>query len=213
MSDIAKLAAEPRTATGSRASKKFRKQGLIPAVVYGHKEEVAHVTVNAEELDRAIRVLHARTFQLTIGAKTDTVLIKELQWDHLGKEMVHVDFERRSLTEIVRVTVPVELRGIPKATGGGVLDQPLHTLHVECPFGSIPDTIRIDITGLTLGNPIHVNELTVPEGVKVLDPGEAVVVQLKLPGVEAVEAPVVEDEGTEPEVLTAKKPKEGEEEE
>lgn len=213
MSEIAKLAAEPRTTTGSRAARKFRKQGLIPAVVYGHKEEVAHVTVNAEELDRAIRVLHARTFQLSIGAKMDTVLIKELQWDHLGKEMVHVDFERRSLTEIVRVTVPVELRGMPKATGGGVLDQPLHTLHVECPFGSIPDTIRIDITGLTLGQPIHVKELTVPEGVKVLDPGEAVVVHLKLPGAEAVEAPVAEGEGAEPEVLTAKKPKEGEEEE
>lgn len=213
MSDIAKLAAEPRTTTGSRASRKFRKQGRIPAVVYGHKEEVAHVTVNAEELDRAIRVLHARTFQLTIGAKTDTVLIKELQWDHLGKEMVHVDFERRSLTELVRVPVPVELRGMPKATGGGVLEQPLHTLHVECQLGSIPDSIRVDITNLTLGEPIHVKELAVPEGVKVLDPGEAVVVQLKLPGVEAVAAPAVEGEAAEPEVLTAKKPKEGEEEE
>jgi large subunit ribosomal protein L25 len=214
MSEIAKLAAEPRTATGSRAARKLRKQGRIPAVVYGHKEEVAHVTVDAEELDRAIRVLHARTFQLSIGGKTDTVLIKELQWDHLGKEMVHIDFERRSLTEIVRVTVPVELRGMPKATGGGVLDQPLHTLHVECEFGSIPDTIRVDISNLTLGAPIHVKELTVPQGVKVLDPGEAVVVHLKLPGAEAVETPAaVEGEAAEPEVLTAKKPKEGEEEE
>jgi len=213
MSDIAKLAAEPRTTTGSRAAKKLRKQGLIPAVVYGHKEEVAHVTVNAEELDRAIRVLHARTFQIAIGSKTDTALIKELQWDHLGKEMVHVDFERRSLTEIVRVTVPVELRGVPKATGGGVLDQPMHTLHIECPFGSIPDSVRVDISNLTLGEPIHVKELTIPEGVKVLDPGEAVVVHLKLPGVEAVAAPAAEGEAAEPEVLTAKKPKEGEEEE
>src|SRR5947208_17088300 len=127
MSDIAKLTAQPRPATGSRAAAKLRKQGLIPAVVYGHKEAVAHVAVSAEELDRAIRKLHARTFSLTVDGKTDTVLIKELQWNHLGDEMVHIDFERRSLSEKVRVTVPVELKNTPKNTGGGVLDQPLHT--------------------------------------------------------------------------------------
>ena len=66
-----------------------------------------------------------------------------------------------------------------------MLDQPLHTLHIECPLGAIPEAIRIDITNLTLGHPIHVKELTLPEGVKVLEAPEAVVVQLKLPGVEA----------------------------
>ena len=93
-------------------------------------------------------------------------------------------------TDRVRVTVPVELRNSPKVTGGGVLDQPYHTLHVECSPVKIPETIRIDITNLTLGHPIHVKELQVPDGVKLLDPPEAVVVQLKLPGVEAA-APVV----------------------
>lgn len=210
--EIPSLTVHPRTAVGSRAAAKLRKKGLIPAVVYGHKEPVAHIAVAAEELDRAIRKLHARTFSLTVDGKTDTVLIKELQWNHLGDEMVHVDFERRSLSEKVKVTVPVELKNTPKNTGGGVLDQPLHTLHVECPLGSIPEAIRIDIVGLTLGNPIHVKELTLPEGVTVLEPPEAVVVQLKLPGVEPTAAPA-EGGPAEPEVLTAKKPKEGEGEE
>ena len=70
-----------------------------------------------------------------------------------------------------------------------MLDQPLHTLHIECPLGAIPESIRIDITNLTLGEPIHVKELTLPEGVRVLEAPEAVVVQLKLPGIEAVVAP------------------------
>jgi large subunit ribosomal protein L25 len=210
MSEIATLAAQPRTAIGSRAAAKLRKQGLIPGVVYGHKEAVTHIAVNAEELDRAIRVLHARTFNLSVDGKTDTVLIKELQWDHLGSVMLHVDFERRSLTERVKVNVPVELRNTPKATGGGVLDQPLHRLHVECPLGSIPEAIRIDITGLTLGSPVHVRELKLPEGVTVLDPPEAVVVQLKLPGAEAAVPGTETTEGAEPEVLTAKKPKDDE---
>jgi large subunit ribosomal protein L25 len=106
----------------------------------------------------------------------------------------------------VRVTVPVELRNSPKATGGGVLDQPLHTLHIECPLGSIPEAIRVDILSLTLGAPIHVRELTLPEGVKVLEAPEAVVVQLKLPGVEAAPAAPAEP-GAGPEVIKPEKKK------
>ncbi len=209
MSDIPALTVKIREGIGSRAAMKLRKQGLLPAVIYGHNEPVAHVAIVAEELDRAIRKLHARTFSLTLDGKTDTVLIKELQWDHLGMKMMHVDFERRSLTERVKVMVPVELRNSPKTTGGGVLDQPFHQLHIECALGSIPDAIRIDILGLTIGHPIHVKELVLPEGVTVLEPAESVVVQLKVPGAEAV---VAEPTGVEPEVLTAKKPKEGEDE-
>ncbi|HET6575725.1 MAG TPA: 50S ribosomal protein L25 [Fimbriiglobus sp.] len=214
MAEIATLTAQPRTAVGSRAAAKLRKQGLVPGVVYGHQQPVAHLAVKAEDLDRAIRVLHARTFALTLDGATDTVLIKELQWDHLGKEMVHVDFERRDLTEKVKVVIPVELKGTPKSTGGGVLDQPLHRLHIECELGKIPEAVRIDITNLTLGEPIHVRELTVPEGVTVLESPEAVVVHLKLPGLQETEAAAPTEPGAaEPEVLTAKKPKEGEEEE
>ncbi|MGL6097640.1 MAG: 50S ribosomal protein L25, partial [Fimbriiglobus sp.] len=156
----------------------------------------------------AIRVLHARTFSLTLDGKAETVLVKELQWDHLGDEMMHVDFERHDLTETVNVVVPIELRNTPKATGGGVLDQPLHRLHVSCALANIPEAIRVDITNLTLGHPIHVRELAMPAGVTATDSPEAIVVQLRLPGAEAV---VADGTGAEPEVLTAKKPKDGEE--
>jgi large subunit ribosomal protein L25 len=189
MSQIVTLKVTPRTGTGSRAAIKLRKQGLVPAVVYGHKEANAAVAVSAEELDRAIRVQHARMLSLELDGKSETVLIREVQWDPFGKQMMHVDFERKSATEKVKVTIPVELRNTPKVTGGGVLDQPLHALHIECSLGAIPEAIRIDITNLTLGEPIHVKELSLPEGVRVLEPPEAVVVQLKLPGAEAVVAP------------------------
>lgn len=200
------LKTTPRTQSGSSAAIKLRKKGLVPAIVYGHKLANAQIAVNAEELDRAIRVQHVRVLDLDIDGKVETVLIRELQWDYLGKQMIHVDFERKDRAELVRVTVPVELRNAPKATGGGVLDQPLHTLHVECPLGSIPDAIRIDLTNLTLGNPIHVKELVLPEGIKVLEPPEAVVVQLKLPGIEPVAATIAEP-GAGPEVIKAEKKK------
>jgi large subunit ribosomal protein L25 len=217
MSQIVTLKVTPRTGKGSRAAIKLRKQGLVPAVVYGHKEANAAVAVSAEELDRAIRVLHARMLSLELDGKSETVLIREVQWDPFGKQMMHVDFERKSASEKVKVTIPVELRNTPKVTGGGVLDQPLHTLHIECSLGSIPEAIRIDITNLVLGEPIHVKELALPEGVRVLEPPEAVVVQLKLPGIEAVVAPtaVAAAPGTtpaEPEVIKKEKKVEEEEE-
>jgi len=210
MSQAVTLKATPRTGTGSRAAVKLRKSGLVPGVVYGHKKDTASVAVSAEELDRAIRIQHVRMLELEIDGKPETVLIREVQWDVYGKHMIHVDFERKSRTDKVKVTVPVELRNAPKQTGGGVLDQPLHKLHIECLLGSIPEAIRIDVTNLTLGHPIHVRELTLPEGVQVLEAPEAVVVQLKLPGVEAEPTPV--DAGVGPEVIKPEK-KKGEDEE
>lgn len=206
MSESITLKASPRPAVGSRATAKLRKEGLVPAIVYGHKLENAIICVSAEELDRAIRVLHLRMLSIQINGTAETVLIREVQWDPFGKQMLHVDFERKSASEKVKVTVPVELRNAPKQTGGGVLDQPLHTLHIECPLGSIPEAIRIDITNLTLGAPIHVKELVLPEGVRVLESAEAVVVQLKLPGAEAVvAAPILPGSTSEPEVIKKEK--------
>lgn len=190
MAEAVTLQAEPRKGSGSRDSKKLRKQGRIPGVVYGHKEANSAITVKADELDRAIRVQHARTLNLSIDGKTETVLIRELQWDFLGKEMIHVDFLRKDASERVKVTVPVELRNTPKTMGGGVLDQPTHILHVECAFSDIPkDPIRVDITNLVLGAPIHVKELQIPANLTVLDNPDQVVVQVKLPGAEATAAP------------------------
>lgn len=204
MAETVKLQAQPRTGSGSRAALKLRRQGLVPGIVYGHKEANVSVAVKADELDRAIRVQHARVLDLQLDGKSETVLIRELQWDYLGKEMLHIDFARVSATDKVRVTVPVELRNTPKATGGANLDQPFHTLHVECSPTDIPEAIRIDITNLTLGAPIHVRELTLPPGVTVLEPPETVVVQLKLGGAEPAAAAPAEP-GAGPEVIKKEK--------
>lgn len=214
MSVTVSLATEPRSGTGSRVAQKLRKSGRIPAVIYGHKEAVVPVSVDAKELHRAIVLQHARVLDLKVGNKTETVLIRELQWDHLGSEMVHADFARVSKDEKVRVTVPVKLKNAPKSMGGGVLDQPFHQVHIECLAIAIPDSITIDITDLTMGQPIHVSDLSLPEGVKVLEAPEGVVVQLKMPGAEAAVATAipVDAAGTGPEVIKKEKKAEDEEE-
>jgi large subunit ribosomal protein L25 len=128
-----------------------------------------------------------------------------------------VDFRRVSKDERVRTTVEIELRGVaPGTTAGGVLDQPLHKIHIECPAMSIPESIRVKIDQLVVGQAIHVKELDLPAGVKALEDPDLVVVQVKLQQVELPEPTAVaptEATVAEPEVITKKKEKPAEEEE
>ncbi|CAN5149686.1 50S ribosomal protein L25/general stress protein Ctc [soil metagenome] len=205
MSTAVTLVTEPREPGNTRTAKKLRKTGKVPAVIYGHKQEPVHISVAYDALDKAIRVQHARVLDLTINGKAEKVLIRELQWDHLGSFMLHADFERVDANERVKVTIPVKLKNAPKNTGGGNLDQPLHALHIECLAIAIPEDHTIDITTLTLGHPIHVSDLKLPEGVVVLEAKEMVVVQLKLPGAEAVDATLPVEGGVGPEVIKKEK--------
>ncbi len=210
MSDIVSLEVQPRTTTGGRAAAKIRKQGLIPGIIYGHKLDAVMVAVPFKELNHAIRVQHARTLRISLNGKSETVLIRELQWDYLGKDMMHIDFWRVDESERVKVVVPVELRGVPKTSAGAVLDQPMHQVNIECAATAIPEFIRVDISTMTLATPIYVSDLQLPPGVTALDAPESLVVHLKVPG---AEPEPTETTGTEPEVLTTKKPKDEETEE
>lgn len=214
MADALTLKTDARTGKGSRDAARLRKAGRVPAVVYGHKEAVASVTVSKDELLSALRH-HARTLKLVVDGKTDTVLIQEVQHDHLGSDVLHVDFRRVSADERVRTQVEVELRGTaPGTSQGGVLDQPLHRVHIECPALAIPESIRVRIDGLLIGQAIHVKELELPAGVKALEDPDQVVVQVKEQKVLAVEPTPGAEPGTaEPEVITKKKETPAEEEE
>jgi large subunit ribosomal protein L25 len=214
MAETLKLTTEPRTGQGSRDATRLRKAGRVPAVVYGHKETPVSVSVSRDELAAALRH-HARTLDLQLAGKTETVLIQQIQHDHLGTALMHIDFRRVSKDERVRTTVEIEVRGTaPGATGGGVLDQPLHKIHVECPATAIPDSIRVKIDGLLLGQAIHVKELELPPGVKALDDGDLVVVQVKMQQMAVPEPTTLApaEGAAEPEVITKKKEKPAEEE-
>src|SRR6516162_1813134 len=138
MAESVVLVTEKRDTRGTRQARKLRAQGRVPAVVYGHKEETLSVTVSSGDLVSAIR--HgARVVDLQSEGKLQKAQIAELQWDHLGVEVLHVDFRRVAADERIHVTVPVEVRGIaPGVTAGGVLDQPIHVLSVECAADSVP---------------------------------------------------------------------------
>jgi large subunit ribosomal protein L25 len=211
MAESVVLEAEKRAGRGTRKAEKLRAAGKIPAVIYGHKKETLSVSLPGEELLNAI--LHkARVLDLRTDGAVQKVLIRELQWDHLGKELLHVDFERIRADERVEVSVPIELRGIaPGVTAGGLLDQPLHTLTIECLAISIPESIRVPIGELQLDGAIHVRDLTLPPGVKAVTDPDAIVVHITAPAAEPAAAPAEAAASAEPEVIGRKAAEEGEE--
>jgi large subunit ribosomal protein L25 len=188
MAETLVLTTEKRQGRGSRKARHLRAEEKVPGVIYGHKEETVSVSLSAHDLSQAIR--HgARVVDLKTDKGVETAQIVELQYDHLGKEILHVDFKRVSRDERIKIDVRVELRGIaPGVTAGGVLDQPLHTLHIECLAVSIPDSIRVNIGELQIDGAIHVKDVKAPEGVKILNDPDAIVVH--------VTAPVAEPEPT-----------------
>jgi large subunit ribosomal protein L25 len=205
----AQVSAKSRKELGTRANRRLREAGMLPGVVYGHKEAIVPVTLPKKEVvDHLTRGAHL--FDLTLDGKNEKVLVKEVQYDHLGMEVIHVDFARVSLDEKVKVTVPVELKGEPKgAADGGVLQQVIKELEVECLVTEIPEAIRHNISEMALNDVVHISDLKLPTGVKVLQDGDLIVATVK--EILEVVAPVAAEEGAaEPEVI-GRKPAEGEE--
>jgi large subunit ribosomal protein L25 len=212
--DAVTLATRPRPDHGKRASRHLREQGLIPGIVYGHKEAAVPVALDRKELETALRH-NARVVDLRLDGKTELAVIQEVQHDHLGKEVLHIDFKRVSKDERIVVSVRIELKGTPAGLGGGhILEQPLHELEIECPAFAIPESIRVNVTTLQLHHPIHVKELTLPPEVTALNDPDLVVVQISTtaPEPEAPVAAPAEGEGAEPEIVGRRvKEEEGEE--
>src|SRR2546430_1155307 len=146
MAKSAQITAKPRPELGSRANKRLRDAGFVPGVVYGHKEAVVPVTLPRKELSNHLS--HgAHVFDLALDGKSEKVLVKEVQYDPLGIEVIHVDFARVSLDERVEVTVPLELKGTPKGEAdGGVLQQILSELEIECLVTETPEAIRHNVS-------------------------------------------------------------------
>jgi large subunit ribosomal protein L25 len=200
----AQVSAKSRKELGTRANRRLRDAGMLPGVIYGHKEAIVPVTLAKKEVvDHLNRGAHL--FDLSLDGKNEKVLVKEVQYDHLGMEVIHVDFARVSLDEKVKVTIPLELKGIPN---GGVLQQIIKELEIECLVTEIPDAIRHNISEMALNDVVHISDLKLPAGVKVLQDADLLVATVK--EILEVVAPATEEGAAEPEVI-GRKPAEGEE--
>lgn len=200
-----KLVAQPRTKLGTSANRRLRESGFVPGNIYGHKQDPIAVSFSAKEAAALVNSTH-RVVDLELNGKTETAILRETQWDAYHKELWHVDFMRVDANERVKADVDVVLRGTAAgALAGGIVEQPLHMLHVDCLAINIPEAILVKVQALQIGQAIHVKELDIPEGVKVLNNPDAIVVRVIQPIV--VEAtPSAEATGpAEPEVIKKEK--------
>jgi len=205
-----------RERSGKEIAKKLRAGGKVPAVVYGgHKESVA-IEVDRKAVTELIQKSEhgVRSIFLLKMSGTDQqrhAMIKDIQIDPISRRMTHIDFVRVVMDEVVRVTIPVHVTGTAIGVKeGGLLDWQVRDLHVECLPGSIPDAIDVDVTALAAHDYLRVSDLKLPEGVKVLDDSERVVVGVTFARAEVAEVTAeVAATGTaaaEPEVIKKGKP-------
>lgn len=218
MAKQVKLSARPRADVGRNSVKHLRTRGVIPAVVYGHKDEPNNLEIEQREI--AALLSHAVGENILVelviadGSKVSNKLslIQEVQHHPVRGDILHVDFLEVAMDEILRTEVPVEPVG--EADGvknfGGLLEQSLRSLHIECLPKDLPEIIRVDVSGLGLNQSLHVRDIALPAGVKATSDGDLTVFIVAEPKVEAepvageaAEAPKA------PEVIKEKKPEEG----
>ena len=197
--EIPTLKAEKRVGTGTRRSRLVRSGGRLPAVVYGHGEVPENFTIDRH--DTVVALKHgARTLQLEVAGQKKQFLIKAVQYDALNATPIHLDLMRVDLNERVRVKVSIELKGTPKgASEGGILDQVMSDLEVECLVTQIPGTLHPSVAHLGLLESLYVKDLVLPPGVTpIVSPDDRVAVVRKL-GETVSETSVVEGEVAEAE--------------
>lgn len=188
---------QPREEHGKNASRRLRAAGRIPAVVYGAGLEPAAIHVGERKIQELLRQGMGENtvflLKLSDSGKSRHTIIRDMQLDATNGQMIHIDFQRVKMDEEVRVTVPVEIHGVPYGvkTDGGMLDFITRELEISCLPGSIPAHLDLDVTELHVGQHVEAKDLEIPEGVTLLDEPERVIVSIA--GKQAAEEEVDEE--------------------
>ncbi len=202
MEEVLVLKAEIRKQTGSKHAVKVREQRRIPAIVYGHKQVPVAISVDAHKLLEWLQHGH-RLMDLQIGKKREKTIIKDLQYDYLGKNIIHVDLMRVSAGETIKVTVPIELKGTAKGTHeGGVISEHTDHLEIECQAVNIPESIVVTVTDMDVGDTLHAKDVELPAGAKLSSSPDILLVTCSLVAAAKAAEEAEEEEPIAPEVIT-----------
>ena len=174
--------------------KAFRKKGYIPVEIYGKGHENAHAYIYWKDLADRPHGTFLIDLQIEGEDEPRVCILKDIQYSYLGDEPIHADLYEVTFGVELDVEVPVELAGKPVGLEkGGLLEQHLHTLTVRTVPRNIPEQIEVDISGLDVGDVLHVSDIKAPEGVKIMTPPEEVVAVVVEPEVETVEEELPEE--------------------
>jgi large subunit ribosomal protein L25 len=224
MAKQVKLTAERRTATGRSAVRKLKAAGSVPAVIYGAKDKPETLQVSRRDINAMLSHAAGENIlvELEIAGKSRLALVQEVQHAPVGGAILHIDFHAVSMDEMIQADVPLEPTGIANGVKnmGGLLEQNLRSLAIECLPRDLPDVVTVDVSALNIGDSIHVREIKLPEGVTTRVQPDLTAFSVLAPTVEeepvaaAVEAPtgpeVIREKKEEPEAAGGAAPKEKE---
>ncbi len=206
------LKGEVREQLGSKSSEKVRSAGRIPAIIYGHKQEPVAISLDAHNLVEGLHHGH-RLVDLQIGSKKDKVLIKAIQHDYLGKNIIHVDLMRVDVSERIKVKVPLELKGTAAGTHeGGIIEEHVDRLEVECLVTEIPESLVVSVKEINVGDSIHASDVELPSGVKLMSSPTTLLITCSLVAAAKSTEELEEEAPVTPEIIgEVKEGEEGEE--
>lgn len=221
MSEQFNIQVKTREEYGKNANRRLRAGGQIPAVLYGTGNETVPIQVERRKMEEMFR--HGATENTIFLLKREEsdqerhARIREMQTNAVSREILHIDFQRVLMDQVIRVTIPVHPVGTPKGVTdeGGVMDQVTREVHVECLPGDIPEALEVDVTALMIGDHLEASALTLPKGVELLEELDRVIVSVAYPDrIEEAEDEdedgLLETEMDEPEVI--RRGKDGEDE-
>jgi len=195
------LKAQLREHAGSKYAQKVRKQGGVPAIVYGHRKEPVAISLDEHDLTEGLHHGH-RLIDIQIGKRKEKTIVKDLQYDYLGKDVIHVDLMRVDVTETVKVMVPIELKGTAKGTHeGGIIETHSDSLEVECKVTDIPQNIVVSVKEITVGDSLHASDIALPDGVKLVSSPSTLMVTCSLVAAAKSTEELEEEVPTAPEVI------------
>jgi large subunit ribosomal protein L25 len=165
------LNVDVRERTGTGGARASRRDGRVPGVLYGGDRGPVSISIDFKELKKAIHRGGLRSSMITIAHKGETqpVLVRDIQFDPVSDQPIHLDLYRVEEGQVVSVEVPVRFLNDALSPGikrGGALNVVRHAIELDCPAGSIPEHIEVDLTGLEIGDSIHISAVTLPEGVR-----------------------------------------------
>ncbi len=203
------LQSNVRKEISKKATKELRKQGCIPAVLYGHGIKTLNLTVEQKEFEQMIKKMHGENvlISLSIGgngsSKQETVMVKNVQYHPVSDGLLHIDFYKILLHEKITTRINIVLTGqAPGVKEGGVLDHSMRDVEVSCLPDKIPGHFEVDIAQLEIGSSIHISDLKIPEGVEILADAEQAIVSIVPPTIIKEDEVSVEEE---PEVIEGEK--------
>jgi large subunit ribosomal protein L25 len=209
MAKQVKLTAERRTATGRSAVRKLKAAGSIPAVIYGAKDKPETLQVSKRDINAMLSHAAGENIlvELEIAGKNRLALVQEVQHAPLGGAILHIDFHAVSVDEVIEADVPVEPVGIANGVKnmGGLLEQNLRSLAIECLPRDLPDVIKVDVSALNIGDAIHVREIPLPPGVTTRIQPDLTAFSVLAPTVEEEPVAAAADAAAGPEVIKEKK--------